>query len=69
MGLYKYNLTFAGLSQSERNTLNNQIDAISYNGVFTTLGADEAYFFVDDKYPEVLEQVNFPDSCHLTRSL
>jgi hypothetical protein len=69
MSLYKYDFTFAGLSQSERNSLNDQIEAISYNGVFTAFGADEAYFFVDEKDSDFLEHISFPASCHLTRSL
>ncbi len=65
MSLYKYELTFSGLTQSEKSELIERIDNLSWNGLVWNSDSTKAEFFIDEH--DDLSSFKIPDSCHLTR--
>ena len=65
MSLHKYKIDFSSLSTNEKTELMDQIDSISFNGLFWHANFQSADFFIDETFN--LDSLKIPDQCHLSR--
>ena len=65
MSLHKYVVDLSKLNPDEKSNLMDEIEPISFNGLFYNPSTQIGEFFVYENFDVSL--LNIPDSCNLTR--